>query len=109
MKKSKHPHRTHLGDPSTTQYIDHSLEVVKTNNQHNYELRCTTCNKHVKWATELEYLWASTKHMPRFRTLFWAPVYDNTYKQLKQELYFEKLNQQNNSQTRLIKPEELGI
>lgn len=99
MKKSTHPKTTHLGFPTSTPNADHMLEIVEVDNIHRYEMRCINCDKHIKWATELEYLWLNwrtgkyQKRMCKFRTLFWAPRYDDAYKELAIALQAEAFKQ----------------
>jgi hypothetical protein len=114
--KSTHPKQTHLGDPKTTEFIDHKLEIVAVDNSHKYQLRCVDCNKHIKWATETEWLWcnySSGKYKPRparFRQLYWAPRYDELYQFIQSNL--DEKNSQLDyvpKKLKLIKPQELGI
>ena len=108
MTKSIHPMTTHLGFPKSTPHTDHWLMIVEVDNVHRWSMRCITCDKHIKWATEVEYLWLNwrqgkyTKRMCKFRTMFWAPRYDETYKALKVQLQQEKSNE-------MISLEEEGL
>lgn len=80
---------THLGAPKKTAHIDHQCEIVEVDNIHRWEMRCITCNKHIKWAKEVEYLWLNwstgeyKKTNCTFRTMYWAPRYDSTYQKLQ--------------------------
>ncbi len=99
MTISTHPKTTHLGFPKSTPHIDHMLEIVEVDNVHRWEMRCVHCNKHIKWATEVEYLWLNwrqgkyIKRMCKFRTMFWAPRYDDAYKALEVQLKREKCDE----------------
>lgn len=85
------PKTTHIGDPKTTPHIDHYLRVRSVDNIHKYEMLCTTCNKHIKWASETEFRWSKSRKTPiKFRTLWWAPRYDVDYQNMQDWLDREK-------------------
>jgi hypothetical protein len=94
MKKSISPKITHLGIPKDTKFIDHICEVIEVDNIHKYQMRCVTCDKYVKWASELEYLWVMSRpKLPSFRKLFWAPRYCDDFSFINQEIYKDKLKE----------------
>jgi len=47
MKKKYDPQKKHLTHPCVITPIENSF--------HAYEMRCTKCKKHIKWASAAEY------------------------------------------------------
>lgn len=113
MTKSTPLIRTHIGDPKLTPHIDHEVIAVEVDNCHKFALKCKTCDKQVKWSTELDYLWLKyvKNNKASFRTLWWASRYDTDYQVLARQLQDEKWGQeiQQQNPNKMISLEQGGF